>query len=83
MLGKQMNLDRMYHDEAWVRAQHARALRDSRGFYEDRGNLEFFRGSHPAVMNARVLAADWRFDHRIGRDAGKRPYAFDFRERRL
>ena len=67
MLDKQMNLDRMYHDEAWVRAQHAKAMAARERFYEDRGFLEFFKGSHPSVMNAMVAAQDWSFDHQIGR----------------
>jgi hypothetical protein len=66
MLDKQMNLDRMYHDEAWVKARHAAALKAREKFYEDRGNLKFFRGSHPAVMNATVQAGSAPFDHRIG-----------------
>jgi hypothetical protein len=67
MLQKQMNLDRMYHDEAWVQAKHKKALEDSERFYEDRGNLRFFRGSHPSVMNLRVIDQDWSFEDGIGR----------------
>ncbi len=66
MLEKQANLDRMYHQEAWVEERHRKAREDARRFYEDRGHLKFFRGSHPAVMNARVGRQDWSFDHRIG-----------------
>lgn len=79
MLEKQMNLDRMYHDEAWVKARHAKALEDSRRFYEDRGNLKFFRGSHPSVMNSKVASASWTFDHQISRqwpDWMRRLYIF-------
>jgi hypothetical protein len=67
MLEKQMNLDRMYHDEAWVRERHAMVLEQKQRFYADLGNLEFFRGSHPSAMNARVAGAPWSFDHQIGR----------------
>jgi hypothetical protein len=69
MLQKQMNLDRMYHDESWVQVQHAKALAAQEAFYRDRGNLRFFRGSHPAVMAARVQSQDWSFEHGIGRQA--------------
>jgi hypothetical protein len=67
MLDKQVNLDRMYHDEAWVARRHAAALEERQRFYADLGNLRFFRGSHPSVMNARVASAHWSFDHQIGR----------------
>lgn len=69
MLEKQANLDRMYHDEAWVESRHQKAREDLRRFYEDRGNLKFFRGSHPAAMNRRVAAQGWSFDHLIALQA--------------
>jgi hypothetical protein len=67
MLEKQMNLDRMYHDEDWVRQRHAKAMAERERFYQDRGNLKFFKGSHPALMQARVQSQAWSFDHQIGR----------------
>ncbi len=67
MLAKQMNLDRMYHDESWVRQRHAKTLENARRFYQDRGHLRFFQGSHPQSMAQRVTAQDWTFDHQIGR----------------
>jgi len=67
MLAKQMNLDRMYHDEAWVRERHAKTLENARRFYQDRGHLKFFLGSHPQSMAQRVASQDWAFDHQIGR----------------
>jgi hypothetical protein len=67
MLEKQMNLDRMYHDETWVRETHARAMQDRDRFYQDRGHLKFFQGSHPSPMNERVQSQNWSFDHQIGR----------------
>jgi glycosyltransferase involved in cell wall biosynthesis len=66
MLRKQMNLDRMYHDEAWIARRYSQARENVRHFYEDRGHLKFFQGSHPQVMLERVLAQDWSFDHQIG-----------------
>jgi hypothetical protein len=60
MQAKQNNLDRLYHDDAWVQQQAKVAA-----FYADRGHLEYFRGSHPAVMAPRVLAQDWSFDDQI------------------
>jgi hypothetical protein len=67
MLDKQMNLDRMYHDEAWVQARHGKTLEARERFYQDLGNLKFFRGSHPGVMNSLVCSQSWSFQHEIGR----------------
>lgn len=68
MAAKQANLDRLYHDEAWLRARAEEASKQA-AFYADRGHLEWFRGSHPAVMAPTVAAQDWRFDDGIARQA--------------
>jgi hypothetical protein len=67
MLRKQQNLDRMYHDEAWIKEHYAKAEAELKRFYDDRGHLKFFRGSHPETMLARASQVDWSFDHQIGR----------------
>lgn len=64
MAAKQANLDRLYHDDGSLKARAAQAAK-VKAFYADLGNLEPFRGSHPAVMNAVVSAQDWRFDDGI------------------
>jgi hypothetical protein len=69
MMEKQMNLDRMYHDEAWIAETYAKENAKVREFYRDRGHLKLFTGSHPATMQARVAAQDWTFDHGIERQA--------------
>jgi glycosyltransferase involved in cell wall biosynthesis len=68
MAAKQRNLDRLYHDDAWVKAAAA-ADAKLKAFYADRGHLRYFRGSHPAVMAGAVAAQDWAFDHGIERQA--------------
>jgi glycosyltransferase involved in cell wall biosynthesis len=68
MAAKQRNLDAFYHDDAWLKAQDAAAAK-LKAFYGDRGHLEWFRGSHPAVMAPLVAAQDWAFDHGIDQQA--------------
>lgn len=65
MVDKQKNLDRFYHDDAWLSREYLEQERRVKDFYADRGDLVFFKGSHPAVMRARVEAQDWDFDHGI------------------
>jgi glycosyltransferase involved in cell wall biosynthesis len=65
---KQRNLDRFYHDDAWLAARRSEEAK-RRAFYADRGHLEPFHGSHPAVMAARVQAQNWRFDDGIPQQA--------------
>jgi glycosyltransferase involved in cell wall biosynthesis len=67
MVEKQKNLDRMYHDEAWVAERYAGENAKVREFYRERGHLRFFEGSHPATMAARVAAQDWSFEDGIDR----------------
>ncbi len=67
MLEKQRNLDRLYHDEAWIEKRWAGEEEKVRGFYRDRGHLKFFRGTHPGVMAVRAGAQDWTFEHGIER----------------
>jgi hypothetical protein len=69
MLAKQRNLDRMYHEEAWVNERYAQEDAKIRGFQRERGHLKFFRGSHPSTMRDRIKAQDWDFDHGIDRQS--------------
>ena len=38
----------------------------SEDVYRERGNLRFFRGTHPAVMRDVMASQQWHFDHGIG-----------------
>ena len=72
MQAKQLNLDRLYHSEASAEIRVAKAAQATAkvdAFYADRGYLEYFCGSHPAVMAPKVLAQDWSFDDRISQQA--------------
>lgn len=70
MQAKQRNLDRLYHGDAALQARQAEeAATKLKAFYSDRGFLQRFAGSHPAVMAPRVLAQDWAFDDQIEQQA--------------
>ena len=68
MAAKQRNLDAFYHDDTWLKARQEEDARRS-AFYADRGHLEWFRGSHPAVMGPLVATQDWVFEHAIDQQA--------------
>ena len=53
MFSKQKNLDRYWHDDEWIKD------RWRGGFAFESQGLVPFRGTHPAVMKARVETAGW------------------------
>jgi glycosyltransferase involved in cell wall biosynthesis len=53
MLSKQKNLDRYWHDNAWIEARYRG------GFSIEVKGVQPFTGSHPAVMTDRIRAAAW------------------------
>jgi glycosyltransferase involved in cell wall biosynthesis len=65
MLAKTKNLDSYYHDDAWVRGRFEDEQKKLADFYDERGNLRLFTGSHPAAMATRVAAQNWTFEHGI------------------
>ena len=65
MLAKTKNLDSLYHDDAWVNKRFSDEQKKLADFYDERGNLRLFTGTHPAVMARRVAAQDWVFEHGI------------------
>ena len=67
MLRKQRQFAALFHDDAWIEANGIDAA-VPREIYA-RGNLRYFRGSHPAVMRARVARQDWDFDPHIDEQA--------------
>ena len=59
MLKKQRHLDRFWHSDAEV--DRAWAGVTAAEVYRDTAHLVPFRGTHPAVMAARVVGASWAF----------------------
>jgi hypothetical protein len=53
MLSKQKNLDRYWHDDAWIEDRY------SKGFSIEIKGVMPFAASHPAVMHDRIRAATW------------------------
>lgn len=66
MLEKRRNLRLFYHEDAIVNGRYEADKKKMEDFYDDRGHLRFFKGTHPRVMTDLVAAQDWEFDHRIG-----------------
>jgi glycosyltransferase involved in cell wall biosynthesis len=76
MLSKQKNLDRYWHDDAWIEDRYAK------GFSIEIKGVMPFTNSHPAVMQERIRSATWdRFADpdrllRVRRPIGRRLFAF-------
>ena len=65
MKRKQIALDRLHHDEAWVKGRHPEGA--SLPFdYGSMRHLRPFRGTHPAVMRAWIEAKRWRAEDARG-----------------
>jgi glycosyltransferase involved in cell wall biosynthesis len=58
MQGKQSSFNRYWHDDAWVRAHVGGGAEYA---YEGKEPLARFEGTHPAVMQPRIAAINWRF----------------------
>jgi hypothetical protein len=56
---KMVNFNRLWHSDAWV-SEHLPA--DTGYDYDGSEPLERFSGTHPAVMQARIAAANWHFN---------------------
>jgi hypothetical protein len=56
---KQKYFHRLWHDDAWM----AKNILDTSSFdYSKIDSLSRFNGTHPAVMQERIAAANWKFD---------------------
>src|SRR5262249_59143722 len=62
MRAKWENFERFYNDDVALASKLNEIPQD---VYSERGNLRFFRGTHPAVMNETIAGQSWDFDHRI------------------
>ncbi len=55
---KQENFHKMWHDDQWMIKNIPKAEEFD---YSQIDSLELFTGRHPAVMNARIEASNWKF----------------------
>ncbi|MGD1846734.1 MAG: glycosyltransferase family 2 protein [Salibacteraceae bacterium] len=61
---KQESFNKLWHDDQWMEKNvPKRAAFD----YSEIDALARFKGSHPAVMQARVDRSNWQFDHDLSR----------------
>jgi glycosyltransferase involved in cell wall biosynthesis len=58
MQGKQTSFNKYWHDDAWMKEHVADGAEYA---YEGREPLARFEGSHPAVMQPRIAAVNWKF----------------------
>jgi len=61
MREKWENFERLYHDDESLLKTH----RIPEDVYHERGNLRFFRETHPAAMRHVIASQRWHFDHGI------------------
>jgi len=76
MQRKQREFNQLYHDDQWIE----RHVANSNEFdYSQIDSLEYFKGSHPKVMEERIGRLNWKFDH----DLSKNRLAFRERLKRI
>lgn len=68
MKKKTIALDRLHHDESWVKDRHPDPKEAFR--YGTLQHLAKFRGTHPKVMSERIALKDWNSDDWGTDDAG-------------
>lgn len=59
MQKKQENFNKYWHDDKWMEENIARAEEFD---YSSIDQLELFKGTHPKVMQERILEKNWKFD---------------------
>ena len=65
MQRKQETFNKLWHSDEWV-AQNVVAAEEFD--YSQVDSLQRFAGTHPATMQPRITAQNWRFDHEIARN---------------
>ncbi len=68
MQGKQRSFNHFYFDDEWIEKNIGNAATFD---YEGIDALRHFKESHPKVMEARIAALNWKFDHDISRNSLK------------
>lgn len=61
MQKKQVNFNKLWHDDAWVEQHIAKV--DAFEYEKHVEYLARFQGTHPSVMQARIKAMQWQFNH--------------------
>lgn len=61
---KQKNFNRFWHDDDWIRQNIPNDVFD----YSRVDKLEIFRGTHPQVMQKRILEKNWKFELDLSKD---------------
>lgn len=59
-MAKQQSFHRLWHPDEWIRKKVGSGAKFN---YHNGTKLEFFTGTHPAVMKERVDAEDWGFEY--------------------
>jgi hypothetical protein len=65
MVRKQRNLELFFEGESSTPGDLPDEAAIARRIYGRLGHLQFFRGTHPVVMQARIARQSWRFEHHI------------------
>lgn len=65
MQGKRESFNRLWHSDEWVNRNVVKAEAFD---YTGIDALGLFRESHPAVMETRIAAKNWKFDHDMSRN---------------
>jgi len=79
MVRKQRHFQHLHYDDTWLATRGIRDDMASQRIYGRSPHLRAFRGTHPAVMRARVAAQNWTFDPPLpsrGTDWLRRGYVY-------
>ncbi len=68
MQGKQRSFNHFYFDDEWIEKYVGNADKFD---YEGIDALKLFEGTHPLVMQPRIKAMNWKFDHDISKNNPK------------
>lgn len=63
MLEKRLGTTKFWHSDEWIKKRFAD--HDEYDFYKNIDSLNYFTGSHPAVMLERINKKNWKFDYDI------------------
>ena len=61
---KQKNFNKYWHSDEWIQQHVPNETFDYSGI----DKLELYRGTHPKVMQSRILQKNWKFEHDLSKD---------------